>query len=144
MDSFHLFLERTRLPQPSLQKLAVISIFEKLRSSTALTGPESDPGIHAVAQCLSSNSPAVVDQSVRELCLLVKDSKLEVSRGLLELQSALEGSDSRFVNVFVKALGFLVQLGFRDDNASFRFQSPEAHPFVKIVSSRTEVQSELV
>lgn len=144
MDSFHPLLERTRLPQPSLQKFAVVSIFEKLRLPTTLTGPEFDPGIHAVAQCLNSNSPAVVDQSVRELCLLVKDSKLEVSRGLLELQSALEGSDSRFVNVFVKAIGFIVQLGFQDDNVSFRFHSSEAHPFVKILSCRTEVQSELV
>lgn len=144
MDYFHPHLERTRLPQPSLQKLAVISIFEKLRSSIALTGAEFDVGIQAVAQCLNSNSPAVVDQSVREICLLVKDSKLEVSRGLLELQSALEGSDSRFVNVFVKAIGYLVQLGFQDDNAGFRFQSSEAHPFVKILSCRTEVQSELV
>ncbi|KAD2393676.1 hypothetical protein E3N88_40653 [Mikania micrantha] len=145
MDSFHPLLERTRVPQPSLQKFAVISIFEKLRSSAVLTGPEADPGLQAVAQCLNSNSPAVVDQSVRELCLLVKDSKLEVSRGLLELQSALDGSDSRFVNVFVKAIGFLVRLGFQDDNASFRFRfrSLEANPFVKILSSRTEVQSEL-
>ncbi|XP_076925841.1 protein RST1-like [Bidens hawaiensis] len=143
MDSYNLYLERTRVPQPSLQKLAVTSIFHNLRSST---GPESDSGLHAVAQCLTSNSPAVIDQSVRELCLLVKDSKLDLSLGLLELQSALEGSDSRFVNVFVKALGFLVQLGFQNDNVSFRsrFQSPEAHPFVKIVSSRTEVQLELV
>ncbi|CAH1420627.1 unnamed protein product [Lactuca virosa] len=144
MDSFYPLLERTRLPQPSLQKLAVISIFEKLRSPSTLTGPESDPGIHAVTQCLNSNSPAVVDQSVRELCLLVKDSKLKLSRGLMELQSALEGSDSRFVNVFVKAIGFLVQLGFRNDHLCFRFQSSEAHPFVKIISCRIEVQSELV
>ncbi|XP_023735166.1 protein RST1 isoform X1 [Lactuca sativa] len=144
MDSFYPLLERTRLPQPSLQKLAVISIFEKLRSPSTLTGPESDPGIHAVTQCLNSNSPAVVDQSVRELCLLVKDSKLKLSRGLMELQSALDGSDSRFVNVFVKAIGFLVQLGFRNDHLCFRFQSSEAHPFVKIISCRIEVQSELV
>lgn len=144
MDSFYPLLERTRLPQPSLQKLAVISIFEKLRSPTTLTGPESDPGIQAVTQCLNSTSPAVVDQSVRELCLLVKDSKLKLSRGLMELQSALEGSDSRFVNVFVKAIGYLVQLGFRNDHLGFRFQSSEAHPFVKILSSRREVQSELV
>ncbi|KAL4581590.1 hypothetical protein LXL04_006113 [Taraxacum kok-saghyz] len=144
MDSFHPLLERIRLPQPSLQTLAVISIFEKLRSPSTLTGPESDPGIHAVTQCLNSNSPAVVDQSVRELCLLVKDSKLELPRGLMELQSALEGTDSRFVNVFVKAIGFLVQLGFRNDHVRFRFQFSEAHPFVKIVSCRREVQSELV
>ncbi|XP_071712037.1 protein RST1 [Rutidosis leptorrhynchoides] len=144
MDLFHPLLERTRLPQPSLQKLAVISIFEKLRSLSSLTGPESDPALNAVAQCLNSNSPAVVDQSVRELCLLVKDSKLQVSRGLLELQSALEGSGSRFVNLFVKALGFLVRLGFQNDIDRFRFQSNEAHPFVKILTCRTEVRTELV
>nr|XP_043615297.1 protein RST1 [Erigeron canadensis] len=140
---YQALLERTRLPQPSLQKLAVISIFQNLRSSS-LSGPDFDRAVNAVAQCLNSNSPAVIDQSVREVCLLVKDSKLDVSRGLLELQSALEGTHSRFVNVFVKAIGFIVQLGFRNDVQGFRFPSAEAHPFVKVLSCRKEVHSELV
>lgn len=134
MDSYTPLLERTRVPQPSLQSYAVISIFEKLRSAPPHLDPDSDPGRDAITQCLRSTSPAIVDQSVRELCRLVKDSKLDVSRGLLELQSALEGSDTRFVNVFVKGLGFLVRLGFQNSPSSFRFHSSEVHPFVKVTN----------
>ncbi|KAA8530205.1 hypothetical protein F0562_004914 [Nyssa sinensis] len=144
MDSYSPLLERTRVPQPSLQRFAVISIFEKLRSAPSSLDPDSDPGRDAITQCLHSTSPAVVDQSVREICRLVKDSKIELSRGLLELQSALEGTDSRFVNVFVKGLGFLVRFGFQKNSSLFRVHSSESHPFVKILSCRTDVQSELV
>lgn len=144
MDAYAPLLERTRLPQPSFQKFAVISLFEKLRSAPSYIGLDSDAGRDAINQCLTSNSPAVVDQSVRELCLLVKDSRLDLSRGLTELQSTLEGCDSRFVSVFIKAIGFLVRLGFQNNASSFRFSSSEAHPFVKALSCRTEVQSELV
>ncbi|XP_058188186.1 protein RST1 isoform X3 [Rhododendron vialii] len=144
MDSYSSLLDRTRAPHLSLQKFAVISIFEKLRSSPPPLNPDSDPGRDAVTQCLRSASPAVVDQSVRELCRLVKDSKFDLSRALLELQSALEGCESRFVDVFVKGLGFLVRYGFRRDSSSFRFPSAETHPFVQVLSCRREVQSELV
>ncbi|KAL3526395.1 hypothetical protein ACH5RR_011051 [Cinchona calisaya] len=144
MDAYAPLLERTRVPQPSLQKFAVISIFEKLRNAPPHLDPDSDPGRDAITFCLHSTSASVVDQSVRELCRLVKDSKMDIARGLLELQSALEAADSRFANLFVKALGFLVQLGFQRNSSSFRFQSSENHPFVKILSSRIEVQCELV
>ncbi|CAH9123168.1 unnamed protein product [Cuscuta epithymum] len=144
MDSYTPLLEKTRIPQPLFQKLAVISIFEKLRSAPPHLGPDSGPGTEAITQCLHSASPAVLDQSVRELCRLVRDSKLDLSRGLLELQSALEATASRFVNLFVKGLGFLVRLGFRNNPHSFQFNAPEAHPFVMILSCRREVQAELV
>lgn len=57
---------------------------------------------------------------------------MSISRGLLELQSALEGTDPKFVAVFVKGLGFLVRYGFQKNNASWRFNSTETHPFVKV------------
>uniref|UniRef100_A0A7N0TGW4 DUF3730 domain-containing protein n=1 Tax=Kalanchoe fedtschenkoi TaxID=63787 RepID=A0A7N0TGW4_KALFE len=139
MDSYAPLLERTRVPQPSLQRLAVISIFSKLRSSSF----DSEAGRDAISQCLSSTSPAVVDQSVRELCRLVSESKMDVARGLLELQSALEGADSLFVNVFVKGVGFLIRLGFKENCEAWRECSPETHPFIKILSCRGETQSEL-
>ncbi|XP_057947860.1 protein RST1 isoform X1 [Malania oleifera] len=144
MDSYSSLLDRLRVPQPSLQRLAVISVFEKLRSSPSHLNADSNPGGEAISQCLLSSSPSVVDQSVRELCRLVTDSKMDISRGLLELQSALEGSDSRFVQLFVKALGFLVRFGFQNNNSAFRFNSTETHPFVKVLACRPEVQSELV
>ncbi|XP_065878265.1 protein RST1 isoform X2 [Euphorbia lathyris] len=144
MDSYTHLLEKIRVPQPSLQKFAVISIFSKLRSSPTYLDPDSHPGREAITQCLHSSSPAVVDQTVRELCRLVFDSKLNLPRGLLELQSALQGADSKFVGLFVKGLGFLIRLGFERNNGSWHFASPESHPFVKILSYRSDVQSELV
>ncbi|KAL0351038.1 UNVERIFIED_CONTAM: protein RST1 [Sesamum radiatum] len=141
MDSSYApLLEKIRIPQPSLQKLAVISIFDKFRSAQP-----SNHGQDAVSRCLRSASPAVVDQSTRELCRLVKDSKLDISTALLELQSALEDSPSpQFTGVFIKAIGLLTRLGFEEKPHSFRFNSSENHPFVKILSCGTEVQGELV
>ncbi|KAL8475410.1 hypothetical protein ACS0TY_028171 [Phlomoides rotata] len=140
MDSYAPLLEKTRIPQPSLQKLAVISIFDKFRSA-----PPSDAGQDAITRCLRSASPAVVDQSTRELCRLVKDAKMDICTGLLELQSALEEpSNSQFTGVFVKAIGLLTRLGFEEKQSSFRFNSSENHPFVKILSCGVEVQGELV
>ncbi|KAK2988748.1 hypothetical protein RJ640_027987 [Escallonia rubra] len=137
MDSYAPLLERTRVPQPSLQKLAVISIFDKLRLSPPHLNAESDSGGDAVTQCLRSASAPVVDQSVREICRLVNDSKLDLHRGLLELQAGLEGSGPRFVDVFVKGLGFLVRLGFQKHSSTFRFYSTGSHPFVKDSSAIT-------
>ncbi|XP_050223482.1 protein RST1 isoform X2 [Mercurialis annua] len=144
MDTYTSLLERTRVPQPSLQKFAVISLFSKLRSAPKHLDPDSDPGRYAISYCLHSSSPAVIDQTVRELCRLVLDSKLDLSRGFLELQSALEGGDEKFVGVFVKGLGFLIRVGFVRNRGSWRFGSTESHPFVKILLCRSEVQSELV
>ncbi|XVF58011.1 hypothetical protein PTKIN_Ptkin07bG0028200 [Pterospermum kingtungense] len=144
MDSYASLLEKIRVPQPSLQKFAVISIFSKLRTAPVHLGPDSEPGSQAISQCLQSSSPAVVDQSVRELCRLVLDSNLDLSRALLELQSALEGSDPKFVPLFVKSLGFIVRVGFERSNGSWKPESYEDHPFIKILSSRREVESELL
>ncbi|CAA0828535.1 Protein RST1 [Striga hermonthica] len=140
MDLYAPLFEKTRIPQPSLQKLAVISIFDKFRS----TAP-SDAGREAVGRCLRSASPSVVDQSARELCRLVKDAKLDVSTGLLELQSALEESSSpELSSVFVRAIGLLTRLGFQQNPSSFRFHSSELHPFVKVLCYGTEIQGGLV
>lgn len=139
MESYGPLLERTRVPQPSIQSYAVISIFEKFRSSQ-----DDDVGRDAITQCLVSSSPPVVDQSVRQLCRLVTQHKFNLSDALVDLQAALEASHSRFVDVFVKALGFLVRWAFHNHSPSFRFPASHAHPFVKILSCRKEVQSELV
>lgn len=132
MESYGPLLEKTRVPQPGLQKLAVISIFSKLRSAPKYLDPESEPGKRAISDCLTSSSAIVVDQSVRQLCRLVTDSVISVARGLLELQSALEGSDPKLVPVFVKGLGFLVRFGFQKNNGSWRFNSIQTHPFVQV------------
>lgn len=136
MDSYTPLLEKARVPQPSLQKFAVISIFSKLRTAPAHLGPDSEPGRDAITRCLNSSSPAVVDQTVREFCRLIADSKFDLSLGLLELQSALEGSDPKFVALFVKALGYLVRVGFERFSGSWKFGITENHPFVKVRRER--------
>ncbi|CAM8922813.1 unnamed protein product [Rhodiola kirilowii] len=135
MDSYAPLLERTRVPQPSLQRLAVISIFSKLRSSPS--------DFEAISSCLLSTSPAVVDQSDAGALSPRFGIETRDRRGLLELQSAFEGSDSRFVNVFVKGIGFMVRLGFKENLDEWRECSPETHPFIKILSCRREAQAEL-
>lgn len=57
---------------------------------------------------------------------------MDISRGLLELQSTLEGTDSRFVDLFVKSLGFLVRFGFQKNYVKWQSSSAESHPFVKV------------
>ncbi|MCL7043378.1 hypothetical protein MKW94_013584 [Papaver nudicaule] len=139
MEVYTSLLERTRVLQPSIQRFAVISIFEKLRSSNSNT--DSDSGKIIISQCLNSNSSHVVDQSVRELCRNVKLGFMNPSLGLLELQSVLEGCDSRFVDLFVKGIGFIINFQFQKLGFSLDYQE---HPFVKLVCCRIEVENELV
>ncbi|KAF6157441.1 hypothetical protein GIB67_004379 [Kingdonia uniflora] len=147
MDSYTLLLERLRVPQPSLQKLAVISIFENLRSAPPYLSPDSDPGRLAITQCLNSNSAPIIDQSVRELCRLVKNGFLQPSRALLELQSALEGSNPNLNHVFVKGIGFIVRFDFNNNGYPLVYDDSlclGVDAFVKVVSSRIEARSEVV
>ncbi|CAA7046600.1 unnamed protein product [Microthlaspi erraticum] len=144
MASYATLLEKTRVPQPSIQRFAVISVFSKLRSAPERLGSESDAGREAISFCLTSASVTVVDQSVRELCRLVSDSVLDLSRGLLELQSALEGCDPKLVSIFVKGLGFLIRIGYEQKDGNWKHNSTENHPFVRILSSREETQTELL
>ncbi|KAL9224942.1 hypothetical protein vseg_000919 [Gypsophila vaccaria] len=145
MDAYTPLLERTRFPQPALQRFAVIQIFDKLRSTPSRLNPNSDPGRDAITQCLNHSSPTVVDQSVRELCRLVKDSKFDLHSALLDLHSSLEAAPSRLAGLFVKGIGFLVRFGFRNKIVSIvGLDDVETHPFVKVVSCRPEVQNELL
>ncbi|KAG2288952.1 hypothetical protein Bca52824_048556 [Brassica carinata] len=70
-----------------------------------------------------SESITIVDQSVHELCSLVSDSVLELSRGLLELQSALEG--------------FLILIGYEQKHGDWKFNSTENHPFVRVCDTHS-------
>ncbi|CAA7397551.1 unnamed protein product [Spirodela intermedia] len=139
-------LEKTRLPQPLLQRSAVSAVFRKLQAAPPQRGFESRHGRDAVSLCLNSSSVAVVDQAVRELCCLVNAGDVKVGPALVELQSALEGCETRFVGLFVKGIGFLSRCTFRTDPSYWRSQAQtlELHPFVKILSCRPEVQEELL
>lgn len=127
-------LEKTRLPNPTFQRFAVVSIFQKLKSfqSHIDGGLDTDSGRNAVSRCLTSISPSVVDQSVRELCNLVVSGSLSVSRVIIELQSALDACPPEFVDVFVKAIGFVCRHDFQN-NRNYSISSL-FHPFVKVCS----------
>ena len=120
MASYATLLEKTRVPQPSIQRLAVISVFSKFRSAPE---SESETGREAISFCLTSESITVVDQSVHELCSLVSDSVLDLSRGLLELQSALEG--------------FLILIGYEQKHGDWKFNSTDNHPFVRVCDTHS-------
>jgi len=136
MESYGPLLEKTRVPQPGLQKLAVESIFSKLRSAPKHLDPESEPGRRAIFLCLTSPSPHVVDHSVRHLCRLAADSVVTVARASLELQAALEGSEPKLVPLFVKGLGFLARHDFRNNASSHSASSSShTHPFVRVSHS---------
>ncbi|WOL02957.1 protein RST1 isoform X1 [Canna indica] len=143
--SFDHLLEKTRLPQPSFQRLAVSTLFQKLRSASSGLALDSDPARDALSRCIASASAPVADQAIRELCRLVKDGTLPTSIALLELQSALEGCPPGFVPLFVKGIGFLVRFAFRADPSwARRFDPVELHPFVKVHSCRVETHQELI
>lgn len=132
-SSYGPLLERTKLPQSSLQRHAVAFLFRKLKDDRPPLGLASDPGRKALSLCLCSTAPAVADQAVRELCHLIVEGRLEPSEGLVELQSALEGCDPLFVPVFVKGIGFLCRFAFRSDPQwGRRFDPVSLHPFVKV------------
>ena len=136
MDSspYGVLLEKTRLPQPPLQRYAVSALFRKLRTAPPHRGFESREGRDAVSLCLNSSYAAVLDQSVREICTLVTSRVLKFDAALVELQSALEGCESRFVDIFVKSIGFLCRWSFREDPSYLisRLEAVELHPFVRV------------
>ncbi|KAK7381419.1 hypothetical protein VNO78_34092 [Psophocarpus tetragonolobus] len=149
MEWYGPLLEKTRVPQPSLQKLAVDAIFSQLRSAAAHLNPDSQPGSQAISQCLTSSSPHVVDRSVRHLCRLAADSLISVSRASLELLSALSASHPKLVPLFVKGFAFLVRHHF----PNYASSPTHSHPFVRVIPSfhyafvllcRPEVHSELL
>ncbi|RWW51881.1 hypothetical protein BHE74_00041734 [Ensete ventricosum] len=131
--SYAHLLDKTRLPQPSFQRLAVASLFKKLRSAPPPLGLASGPARDALCRCLSSPSAPVADQAVRELCSLVKDGLLPAPAALLELQSALDGCTPGFASLFIKGIGFLARFAFRADPSwGRRFDPVELHPFIKV------------
>ncbi|XP_042456938.1 protein RST1-like [Zingiber officinale] len=144
--SYGQLLEKTRLPAPSFQRLAVTTLFRKLRSPSPPLGLDSAPAARdALATCLASPAAPVADQAVRELCLLVKDGLLTASQGLIELHAALEGCPPVFVPLFVKGIGFLVRFASSSDLSwGRRFDPVELHPFVKVLLCRVEVHQELI
>ncbi|PKA49872.1 hypothetical protein AXF42_Ash004414 [Apostasia shenzhenica] len=140
------FLEKTRLPQPSFQRFAVVSLFRRLEAASSSLGLASNAGRDAVSHCLRSPFAPVVDQTVRELCRLVAaGGGLPTSDAFIELQSALEGCDSCFAPVFIKGIGFLCRFAFRTDPSwGRRFDQVELHPFVKVLSSQEEFEEVLI
>ncbi|KAL2943215.1 Protein RST1 [Bienertia sinuspersici] len=121
MDAYNSLLARTQVPQPSLQRFAVIQIFQKLSSST-----------------YNLNSDLNAERApLHNVFILLP---------LLWLINQRASCDSRFVNVFVKGIGFLVRFGFHNGSSVSKnfFDAPENHPFVKVLTCRSEAHNELV
>ncbi|KAJ3700903.1 hypothetical protein LUZ61_004608 [Rhynchospora tenuis] len=139
-------LDPARLPDPSLQRQSISSLFNKLRLSPSSPLPDS------ISLSLNSASLAAADQATRELCRLVSASLVTPSDALLELQSALDGCSSSggarlgLALVFVKGIGFVVRFLFRTDSSWGRlgFDPVELHPFVKVLLCGEHVEMELI
>lgn len=76
-------LERTETGHPSIQRLAVDSVFESLRNPKSGLGFASAQGRDAVASCLSSRHEAVAGQAVNCVCQAVQAKALTPNEGNL-------------------------------------------------------------
>ncbi|KAJ3694479.1 hypothetical protein LUZ60_009959 [Juncus effusus] len=140
-------VDSSRLPDSSLQRHSVSSLFAKLRLS-----PSPSSVTDAISLSLNSSSLAVADQTTRELCRLVSTSVVSPATALLELQSALDGCSTggnarlSLAQVFVKAIGFVVRFLFRADPSWGRsgFEPVELHPFIKVLLCGEFVEMELI
>ncbi|KAH9325675.1 hypothetical protein KI387_005853, partial [Taxus chinensis] len=132
--SYGSLLERLNCRQPSMQRFAVIGIFEKLKNGPPHLSLRSVAGREALFQCLHSSHAPVIDQAVRELSLLVEEEKghMDAPEAFHELQAALDASPSHSVETITKAIGYLSRLLYkrRSPHISSLF-SPENHPFIK-------------
>ncbi|KAJ4765519.1 Protein RST1 [Rhynchospora pubera] len=141
-------VDPARLPDPSLQRQSISSLFNKLRLSPSSSSPLPD----SISLSLNSTSLAAADQATRELCRLVSASLVTPSDALLELQSALDGCSSGagarlgLAPVFVKGIGFVVRFLFKTDSSWGRsgFDPVELHPFVKVLLCGEHVEMELI
>ncbi|KAJ1684988.1 hypothetical protein LUZ63_016378 [Rhynchospora breviuscula] len=139
-------VDPARLPDPSLQRQSISSLFNKLRLSSSSISPLPD----SISLSLNSASLAASDQATRELCRLVSASLVTPSDALLELQSALDGCTSGprlgLAPVFVKGIGFVVRFLFKTDSSWGRsgFDPVELHPFVKVLLCGDHVELELI
>ncbi|XP_011620613.1 protein RST1 isoform X2 [Amborella trichopoda] len=143
MDTYGPLIQKIRVPQPSLQRLAVISIFRKLRSSASKLDFQSNTSRDALYNCLHCEELAVLDQTVRELCLLVKDGILEPHLAFQELLAGLEACNARSLSLFVKGIGLLCRIAVEKE-PSWLIGPPDLHPFVKVFGCRVEVHNELI
>ncbi|KAL9254781.1 RST1-like protein [Drosera capensis] len=113
-----------KTPHPSLQRQSIHHLFITLRSSP----PNSDASRTLISRLLQSNSPAIIDQAVREWCGLVRDGVVSVRDGVAELVAGVEEVEGKAVGVVVKGVGCVVRLGFGRG-----WEGMEGNPFVKNV-----------
>ncbi|CAK9278843.1 unnamed protein product [Sphagnum jensenii] len=147
-------LEKLQIPHPLLQRCAVSAIFEKFRFGPAHAGLKSSAGQEAFTQCLVSQRPAVIDQTVSEICKLCEDDVITVKQGLQDLQSALDAAGPESIESLVNGIGFLCRLVLRrihegkDPSLEIpgvrSMQSSSVHPLVKAFKSRQEAHMAII
>ncbi|KAL3702297.1 hypothetical protein R1sor_020319 [Riccia sorocarpa] len=145
------FYEKLQLPHALVQRYAVSSIFQKLKSGPAHSSLNSPIGEEAFTRCLTSTQPAVVDQTVKEICNLCREGKLPVERGLQELQSALDSVGPESVGAVVNGIGYLCRLFIQNVQVGAAFTGKSGdilgvgyHPLVKTFQMRQEVHQHIL
>ncbi|KAL2649838.1 hypothetical protein R1flu_017966 [Riccia fluitans] len=145
------FYEKLQLPHALVQRYAVSSIFQRLKSGPAHSDLTSPIGQEAFTRCLTSVQPAVVDQTVKEICNLCREGKLPVERGLQELQSALDSVGPESVGGVVNGIGYLCRLFIQNvqEGTAFTGKSGDIlgvgyHPLVKTFQMRQEVHQHIL
>ncbi|GAB2229778.1 hypothetical protein Drorol1_Dr00014033 [Drosera rotundifolia] len=123
-------------PHLSLQRQSIHRLFTTIRSSP----PNPDASQILISRLLSSNSPAIIDQAVREWCGLVRDGVVSVRDGVAELVAGVEEVEGRVVGVLVKGVGCVVRLGF---GRGWGWEGTEGNPFVKVLQCQAEVDNVL-
>ncbi|BFI25408.1 hypothetical protein MPTK2_1g20850 [Marchantia polymorpha subsp. ruderalis] len=145
------FYEKLQLPHPLVQRFAVNAIFQRLKSGPAHSNLNSPIGQEAFSRCLNSTQPAVIDQTVKEICSLCREGKISVERGLQELQSALESVNAESVGGMVNGIGFLCRLYIQnvEERTNFLGKTGDLlgvgyHPLVKSFQTRPEVHQHIL
>ncbi|KAJ7536683.1 hypothetical protein O6H91_12G077500 [Diphasiastrum complanatum] len=146
-DGFGILYEKLQIDHPVVQRHAVIAIFERFKASC--TGRlQSGLAQGAIAHCFSSLHPAVIDQTVKEVCKLVKEQILSMERGLQELQAALDSVAGDRVGVIITGIGFLCRIAVDEAVAGKDMQKwamiLQANPLVKALVSREEAHFEIL
>uniref|UniRef100_A0A0E0BXQ2 DUF3730 domain-containing protein n=1 Tax=Oryza meridionalis TaxID=40149 RepID=A0A0E0BXQ2_9ORYZ len=128
-------VDRTRVPDPTLQRHAVAALFRHLL--TSVPPPLPSAAHDALSSLLASPHPAVAAHAAASVARLAasRADLLSPELALPLLIAPLSASPSpRLASCFVKAVAALVSCALRSGAAASRFP-PHDHPFVQALAS---------
>uniref|UniRef100_A0A0E0FGU3 DUF3730 domain-containing protein n=1 Tax=Oryza nivara TaxID=4536 RepID=A0A0E0FGU3_ORYNI len=128
-------VDRTRVPDPTLQRHAVAALFRHLL--TSVPPPLPSAAHDALSSLLASPHPAVAAHAAASVARLAasRADLLSPELALPLLIAPLSASPSpRLASCFVKAVAALVSCALRSGSAASRFP-PHDHPFVQALAS---------